>query len=381
MLFSCVAGIGLVWWLTEAQAADAAEPVHSDPFAGVAPPEEPPPPLDPIAEPPPTVEQMRERYRAGPYVEVQGMLPDGRMRQRRIAGTWRQGRTVDNPWIVGGAELRPGAAPSPSGGGGPGLGSLAPGELTVLAGVPTTIGVNAQPGSGADGDVQGLLIAFHDYQGYFFLPATVDTELGHIRIAGVEDAQVHFGIDAPVRPDGSAIAGPEPYRTTMYVASVDMADRVSPYVQRELVVMPVGNGDVEVTLSMTEATDLDLYVVDPTGVVVYYGNDGGLSGGQLDLDANAACSGNMGVNNEHIFWPAGAAPAGTYTVRVAHFESCVSGRPVDYRITVRNCGETVILSGRFDGQGNTTTCDRSPGTDRNWCQDVVDFEVTPCSVN
>jgi hypothetical protein len=381
-VLGCVGAGGLAWWLSRAQAvADEAPP--SDPFYGIAPPDEPVPvdPLVPNEPAPPDPGEVRDRYRPGPYVEVQGMLPDGRMRQQRIAGTWRQGRTVDNPWIVGGAELRPGSAPSPGGPGSPSLRSTDAGELTVIAGVPARIGVSAGGGQADDGAVSGLLIAFHDYPGHFFLPATVDTELGHIRIAGVEDAQVHFGIDAPVRADGSAIAGPEPHRVTMYVAAVDLGGRVSPYVERQLSVMPVGNGDVEVTLTMTQATDLDLYVVDPTGVVVYYGNDGGFSGGQLDLDANAACSGNMGVNNEHIFWPRAQAPAGTYTVRVAHFESCVSGQPVDYRVTVRNCGETVVLTGRFEGQGDTTTCDRSPGTNRNWCQDVVDFEVTPCDPN
>lgn len=373
VVLSCIGAGGLAWWLSRVEAAEVTEP-PVDPFVDVAPPDEPPPPVDPAL----AVEAMRDRYRPGPFVEVQGMLPDGRMNHRRLGGTWRQGRTVDNPWIVGGAELRVGPAPAEAASGGPSLRSTEAGELTIIAGVPATLGVSATAGGGEEGEVQGLLIAFHDYPGHFFLPATVDTELGHVRIAGVEDAQVHFGIDAPVRADGSAITGTEPYRVTVYVAAVDLGGRVSPYVQRDLLVMPVGNGDVEVTLTMTEATDLDLYVVDPTGVVIYYGNQGGFSGGQLDLDANAACSSNLGVNNEHIFWPRGQAPAGTYTVRVSNFESCIGGRPVDYRITVRNCGETVVLGGSFRGQGDTTTCDRSPGQNRNWCQDVVEFEVTPC---
>ena len=54
--------------------------------------------------------------------------------------------------------------------------------------------------------------------------------------------------------------------------------------------------------------------------------------------------------------------------------------PVDYRITVRNCGETAVFSGSFTGEGNSDTCDRDPSGagDRNWCQRVVDFDVTPC---
>lgn len=374
---------GVVAWRIATPPAAPVAPVGSDPFAPVAPVEPAeaqgpePAPQDPTA----AAREMRDRYRPGPYVAVEGLLPDGRMGHRRLGGTWRQGRTVDNPWVVAGAELRPGAAPAASAGSdGPTLRSTEAGELTILAGVPAQLGVHAGDGAGAEGPVQGLVLAFHDYNGHFFLPATVDTELGHIRVAGVEEASVHFGIDAPVRPDGSPIAGPDPFRVTAYVAAVDLAGRVSPYVQRTLSVQPVGQGDVEVTLTMTRATDLDLYVVDPTGVVVYYGNDDSLSGARLDLDANAACSGNLGVNNEHVFFPRGRAPAGTYTVRVAHFESCIDGAPVDYRVTVRNCGETAVLSGRFDGSGDTTTCDRSPGASRGWCQDVVEFEVTPCDV-
>ncbi|NIS28841.1 MAG: hypothetical protein GWN07_01935, partial [Actinobacteria bacterium] len=89
---------------------------------------------------------------------------------------------------------------------------------------------------------------------------------------------------------------------------------MSPYLRRQLRVMPVGTGDVEVTVTMTRSTDIDLYVIDPTGNTVYYGNSHSDNGGQLDLDANAACGANMGVDNEHIFWPRGTAPAGTYTV-------------------------------------------------------------------
>lgn len=131
-------------------------------------------------------------------------------------------------------------------------------------------------------------------------------------------------------------------------------------------------------MTMSLATDLDLYVTDPAGTTVYYGNDGGFSGGQLDLDANAACSGNLGVQAEHIFWPTGRAPAGTYSVRVAHFRSCIGGAAVDYRVTVRACGETVVLTGRFTGAGNGTSCTGRAG-DPGWCQEVVSFQLPSCA--
>jgi hypothetical protein len=308
------------------------------------------------------------------------MLPSGRLEVQRIEHGARAGRTVDTPWIVGGAELHPTAAPdasSPS----PARPSIAHGdaggELVILAGVPARLPIRAQQGSGTDTEVRGLYIAFHDYPGHFFLPATVDTELGQIQVAGADAAELVFGLDAALGPNGEPITA-APLEVTMYVAAVDLEGRVSPYLQRRLRVMPVGTGDVEVTVTMTRSTDLDLYVIDPSGNTVYYGNANSESGGRLDLDANAACSSNMGIDNEHIFWPSGAAPAGTYTVRVAHFESCIANEPFDYRVTVENCGETVVLTGHFEGAGNTETCDTMSRDDPSWCQEVVEFEVTPC---
>ena len=81
---------------------------------------------------------------------------------------------------------------------------------------------------------------------------------------------------------------------------------------------------------------------------------------------------------EHIFWPTGRAPAGTYSVRVAHFRSCIGGAAVDYRVTVRACGETVVLTGRFTGAGNGTSCTGRAG-DPGWCQEVVSFQLPSCA--
>ena len=45
-------------------------------------------------------------------------------------------------------------------------------------------------------------------------------------------------------------------------------------------------GDVQVTLRWNTTDDLDLWVTDPFGDRVYYGNSQVASGGQLDVDAN-----------------------------------------------------------------------------------------------
>ena len=58
--------------------------------------------------------------------------------------------------------------------------------------------------------------------------------------------------------------------------------------------------------------DIDLYVEEPNGEVIYYGNRTSSTGGELDVDANAGCSGPDPDPTENIFWPEGMAPAGTY---------------------------------------------------------------------
>src|SRR5262249_29155593 len=85
------------------------------------------------------------------------------------------------------------------------------------------------------------------------------------------------------------------------------------YLPVPVTVVPVGTGDVQVSLSWTTQADVDLHVVDPANEEIYWAHRDSLSGGQLDLDSNAAC-GSDGPRNENITWPMGAAPNGAYQV-------------------------------------------------------------------
>ncbi|MBX3274182.1 MAG: hypothetical protein KF729_28200 [Sandaracinaceae bacterium] len=336
---------------------------------------------DPV-DPGPRRPSMRDRYRPGPFVSIESMVESGRLLLDTTFGSSPVARTVDTPWIVPGGELRPQPMPAPVGGG-PST-TLDPSErtdraLTILPRTPSRALVRARDGRGGT-DVAGYLVEFVGYPGHFWLPATVPTELGVVSAGGSDGATVYFAIQAPVMPNGASLGPGQTFRVTMRIAATDLEGRVGPAVGRELEVNAVGAGDVEVTLTMGEATDMDLYVTDPSGVLVYYGNTSSFTGARLDLDANAACSSNLGVDNEHVFWPVGTAPAGTYRVHVAHYQSCISGRAVAYRVTVRACGETVVLTGRFDGAARGTACRSAPGpSDRTWCQDVVSFDMPGCA--
>jgi len=376
VLALCALSAGGVWLWSRFRSDDGPAVVD----AGVA---EDPPYAEPPVDDTPSAEEiarqqeaareaMRARFRPGPFVHVDGLLPSGLSALRRMRAGGAAARTMDTPWIVPGAELRPASAPSASGGPDLRLSQTADDALEVIPGVPSSLGLSSRAG------VAGFWLSFQGYPGSFWLPAHASTELDLVHVEGTGDMTLSFGVDSPTRPDGSPAPADKPFFVNLSVAAQDADGHVSAPIVRRLSILPLGTGDVEVSLSMSEATDLDLYVVEPTGTVVYYGRDDSGAGGHLDLDANAACSNNMGVNAEHIYWGQYAAPAGSYVVRVAHFESCIHGAPVDYRVTVRACGETAVFSGRFEGEGDTNGCFSDPGSNRGWCQHVVSFDVAPC---
>lgn len=133
-------------------------------------------------------------------------------------------------------------------------------------------------------------------------------------------------------------------------AVADTAGRVGPFERFSTRVASVGSGDVQVTLSWNTDSDVDLHVVDPAGEEIYWGHRRSASGGELDLDSNAACAID-GVRNENITWPVGRAPRGSYTVRVDYWDSCGAGR-TDYNVRVNSGGNVQIFNGTFTGSGD-----------------------------
>lgn len=120
---------------------------------------------------------------------------------------------------------------------------------------------------------------------------------------------------------------------------------------RAMSVITVGTGDVQVSVSWDAPSDVDLYVVDPDGEEIFYGNRTSASGGELDLDSNAACQGED-ARNENVTWPEGEAPRGEYTVRVNYWSDCDESE-TNWVVTIRVEGEpTRTHTGTFTGEGN-----------------------------
>lgn len=120
-------------------------------------------------------------------------------------------------------------------------------------------------------------------------------------------------------------------------------------VAQEATTIAVGSGEVQVSVSWDEPSDVDLYVVDPAGEEIYYGNPESSSGGNLDLDSNSSCTIDN-TNNENITFA--DPPPGTYTVRVNYWSSCDVER-TRYVVTVQVGDQPpVIVDGELTGDGN-----------------------------
>lgn len=113
----------------------------------------------------------------------------------------------------------------------------------------------------------------------------------------------------------------------------------------------LGTGDIQVTLQWATTDDLDLSVTDPSGDVIGFFNRRSPSGGELDVDANANCSGVTRSPVENIFWPTGGAPQGQYNIEVNLYAACgeSSGAvPFTLRLLVQGTSQT--LNGTVNSQ-------------------------------
>lgn len=210
--------------------------------------------------------------------------------------------------------------------------SLAAGNSTVVTGGFAEVTATfANPSR-----VTGLLLGVEGGDGYFQMPLDGSD--------GIEPLQMF--LRAYTDEDGTP-----PATVTLKVATRDAIGRVSPFAEQTFSVAAVGSGDIQVSLSWDTPTDLDLYVVDPTGCELYYGNKECDSQGQLDLDSNAGC-GIDGINNENIFWPQGQAPAGQYEVRTNFWSDC-SCCDANWTVTLTYCGKTEVIPGYY-AQGTDT---------------------------
>ena len=112
------------------------------------------------------------------------------------------------------------------------------------------------------------------------------------------------------------------------------------------------HGDVEITLQWDNLNDLDLVCVDPDGETIYYQHKQSGSGGMLEIDMNARPTTTHPI--EHIYWPTGGAPAGTYSVYVNYYERHdrnINATP--FTVKVKYGRKTETFTGTLSSTDNT----------------------------
>jgi len=121
------------------------------------------------------------------------------------------------------------------------------------------------------------------------------------------------------------------------------------YITENVGILVVGTGDIQVSATWDTSADVDLYVVDPFLEEIYYSDQTSSSGGSLDLDSNAGCSGDN-VRNENITWTS-QPPNGTYTVRINYWSAC-GAAATNWVVTVRRRNQPPLtFNGQFTGAG------------------------------
>jgi hypothetical protein len=138
-----------------------------------------------------------------------------------------------------------------------------------------------------------------------------------------------------------------------------LSGRVSNVSTTTVQVLRLGTGALQISLTWDTATDIDLWVTDPTNTKIYFLNRTSPSGGQLDRDDVD------GYGPENVFWLQNA-PDGYYTVEVNYYAGSVVTR---YTVTVNAPGNSRIFNGTLNTRGQThlVTCFTKRGTNYTFC--------------
>jgi hypothetical protein len=223
--------------------------------------------------------------------------------------------------------------------------STANGEIAAVlrTGTPPVAGATEAP------SVPSAATAVNGGSAQVAVAATTDFTTVIVYVQGASD---YWELTLPAGVSASdVVLGVAPTATAGTIRvriGVGTGGTVGSYASQNLRVYRVGNGDVQISVSWTGASDVDLHVIDPSGEEVFFGNLTAASGGTLDLDSNAACTIDN-VNNENVVWPVGGAPRGEYRVIVDYWSDCGVPRS-DYVVTIQAEGqEPQIFSGSFVG--------------------------------
>lgn len=201
------------------------------------------------------------------------------------------------------------------------------GNSTILAG-----GSNLIHLTGSE-NASKVVVGIKDQKGYFTVPMTADRSGANRGTMSMTDLRLLIGQSAT----GTF---------TIAFSVTDGNGNFSEYQYLIVNLMQAGTGILQVSLSWDQLNDVDLHLIDPNGEEIYYANPTSATGGQLDVDSNAACSIDE-INNENIFYEDSAdvtIPYGEYEVLVDLWSNCNIVPDTNYTIVVYYGGNLIATT-------------------------------------
>lgn len=180
--------------------------------------------------------------------------------------------------------------------------------------------------------------------------------------------------------------------------TVDANGEISSKVTKEVNYVEAGTGSLQVNLRFSNAKDIDLYVVEPNGNVIYYGQpfpyysdnyqaymdweEGGSTEPEwemtgLDVDSNAGCDIDN-INSENIFFDDGCLQKGTYEVWVNMYSNCDPSTPTGYAVLANYRGSMIanaLGENPVTGEFPANTPDNLIGSELTGARKVMEFTI------
>ncbi len=165
---------------------------------------------------------------------------------------------------------------------------------------------------------KGIFFQVEGAESFYDLPMTITEREG--------DLEIPIGLPTNVDKGGFHVIA-SLYNRKMQISPPDTTN---------ILLLRLGTGKLQISLSWNNKTDQDLYVTDPTGKVIYYNSPSSSTGGELDKDDT------NGFGPENIFWLEDA-PDGTYHIQVDDYSD--TGDLTAFVVTFNGMG----TSRRFTG--------------------------------
>lgn len=176
-----------------------------------------------------------------------------------------------------------------------------------------------------------------------------------VAVDGLKD-YYELTLPAGVSSEGILLTAKEsaPPYTWSFAYAVGDPTTLGAYANQTVQFISAGTGDIQISVSWGDTSDVDLHVIDPNGEEIYFAHDSSASGGLLDIDSNAGCSDDgppsgFHKNNENVVWRTGRAIPGDYMVKLDYWSPCGFSQ-TDWVVTIQRTGSTPqIFTGNFLG--------------------------------